>query len=887
MRACPGCHTELTEADLRCPECGHLLAGAEHWEVSFPSREILRRQFEECLVHRGLIVPRSQEVPRDSGVRVRLMLPDGAGELELTARVVGVIENRSRPEAPYDVQLELLDLDTTKQEILRRASHGEDAPPPTAGKSLGAAAPEPLELDGDPDSGELDAVVDELLRPWEPSAPAEPPPTGADLPDSQPLSTREKLAEEVAQDLTDFTLHFVQAVTKSSYYTSEHRESEKAKAGLYAAFAKVVAERPEITFHAHTTAEKRSMLVYGVFDEPTDLARAMLKGMAEIYIPKLSHYFESSGLVSISFKRVMDEGEFHRFVDLLASPGGLAAGVADRMLQKLAELRIHHISLVVQQDRLAGRQLSWRVEMALTRLKKDLSVIPLYQHLGEAELQRVRLQVFRDVVRPLRQEKLVRELLENCDLVVEQVAELTQENLAEMEAQILASVTEASLPALLEGLAADVVRAKREGGDRTEQLLRLTRRVAQQLTRRQVEDLEKAFRLLLENRLLAREELPAFVQQKLAVEHDTEVFLKLQGEVLRRFDAVRDGEQYQRYLRLFETIFPELLERADLSAAARVLARVSGHRTRPATFERRAELADAWLVHLVASSLGGELVEQIPVADKVKREALLGLAREVGEAVVPILFSVLRECENAPYRQDLVRTLTELEAPSLRYLGHEMGDANLPSLYLGELLGILARVGDSDSGELASRFLRHEDAQVRIAALRAGSELDPSKSERRAVDALDDRDREVQEAALKLLFERRSTAPELFGFCARVLAHLDPAREGMARRICTALSGYDRGEDRARSVALLVAALGDAGGQGRRLWSSLRRSLAGEPTCLPVRIAACQSLGRLGASEAAEVLTHLSKQSHPALGQAAARALEQIGKRGRHRAHRS
>ena len=60
-------------------------------------------------------------------------------------------------------------------------------------------------------------------------------------------------------------------------------------------------------------------------------------------------------------------------------------------------------------------------------------------------------------------------------------------------------------------------------------------------------------------------------------------------------------------------------------------------------------------MHLVASSLGGELVEQLPEADKVKREALLDLAREVGEAVVPILFTVLRECENAPCRQDLVR----------------------------------------------------------------------------------------------------------------------------------------------------------------------------------------------------------------------------------------
>jgi hypothetical protein len=879
MRACPACKTELAESDLRCPQCGHLFADAERWEVSFASREILRRQFDECLVHRGLIVPRPQEVAPDTGVQLRLVLPDDAAELQLTARVVGAVANPSRPEAPYDVQLELLDLDATGEEMLRRAAHAEDAPPQAAPEASQTASPTQLTPDADLDPGALDAMLNALLQPWEPPPSPEPLSTGADLPEPEPVSTREKLPEEVAQDLTDFTLHLVQAITKSSYYTSEHRESEKAKTGLYLAFTQLVAERPEITFHAHTTAEKRSMLVYGVFDEPTDLARAMLKGMAEIYIPKLSHYFENNGLVSISFKRAMDEGEFHRFVDLLASPGGTAVGAADRMLQKLAELRIHHISLVVHEDRLAGRKLSWRVEMALTRLKKDLSVIPLYEHLSEAELQRIRLQVFRDVVRPLRQVNLVRELLENCDLVVAEVDELSGENLAEMEAQILASVTEESLPALLEGLAGDIVEAKREGGERTEQLLRLTRRVAQQLNRKQVAGLQNAFRLLLENGVLAREELPAFVQQKLALEHDTEIFLKFQDELLRRFDAVRDAEQYLKYLRLFGNIFPELLAPADVSAAARVLGRVSGHRTLPGSFETRAELADSWLVHLVASSLGGELLEQLPVADKVKREALLDLAREVGEAVVPILFNVLRECENASCRQDLVRTLPELKASSLSFLSHEMTDANLPSIYLCELLEILAHVGEADSPEMASRFLRHDDAQVRIAALRAASELESSRCEGWAVEALDDRDPGVQEAALKLLFERHSTAPEFFGFCGRILSHLDEDQEGMARRICAGLVGYDRGEGRARSVALLLSALGDTGEQGGGLLSSLRRSLAGEPTCLPVKIAACQALGRMGASEAADVLTQLSKHNHPALKQAAARALEQVRKR--------
>jgi hypothetical protein len=53
----------------------------------------------------------------------------------------------------------------------------------------------------------------------------------------------------------------------------------------------------------------------------------------------------------------------------------------------------------------------------------------------------VRLRVFREAVRPLRQVNRVRELPENWDLVVAEVDELSQENLAEMQAQIPASVS--------------------------------------------------------------------------------------------------------------------------------------------------------------------------------------------------------------------------------------------------------------------------------------------------------------------------------------------------------------------------------------------------------------------------------------------------------------
>jgi hypothetical protein len=601
----------------------------------------------------------------------------------------------------------------------------------------------------------------------------------------------------------------------------------------------------------------------------------MLAGMAEMCTAKLSQYFEANGLISISFKRALEEAEFYRFVDLLAGPGAAAHGAGDRTVQKLVELRIHHISLVVQEDRLARHHLSWRVEMALTRLKKDLSVIPLYEHLSKDELQRVRFQVFRDVVRPLRQVNLIRELLENCDLVVAEVEELSQENRAEMEAQILASVMEESLPALLEGLAADVVDAKRESPERMAQLLHLARRVVQRLNQEHVEKLENAFRLLYAEDALAIEELPAFVRQKLTIEHNAQVFLKVQEVLLRRFDCEGNAGRYQKYLNSFETILPELLSPSNVSTAARILHRVSDHRTSPAPFEERAALADAWLERLARKSLKREFVERLQNADHINRERLFDFALELGEAGVALLFAALRESEGASCRQDLVRTLAELKIPSLYFLREQMELSDLPPNHLCDLLSILARVGEPGAAELASRFLEHDESPVRMEALLVTAKLDPTACERWALDALADRDTPIQDAALKILFAQRSTAPALFDFCRRTLSNLGEAYQEMAQRICCGLAGYERGEARAWSVALLLSVLRGVEPRGRGWWSAARRSLTEDPADLQLKIVACQALGRMGAGEAVEVLTRLAKKN-PALRRAAKHALEQI-----------
>jgi hypothetical protein len=852
-------------------------------KIAFKTPESLRRLFDRHLVHHGLAVPCKEPLALETLVRIRLALPNDEGALSLTGRVVGSVEQPSRARAPYDAQLELLDLDPDKEEILRRVASGgaaSDALRPQGGRpppSTAAAVPTPKPPDPPriprPGHDALDARVDALIEHWEPPAPTETAASEAEPAPPEPLPARRRLPEELAKDLTDFTLEFVRAVTKSSYYTADHQEAGKAKLGLYAAFTALVTDHPEITFYLRKAGEKCSILVYGIFDEPTDLAQAMLKGTADIYIPKLSHYFEANGLLSVSFKRALDEEEFHAFVDLLAGPASAGHGVPNRIVHELASNRIHNISVVVVEDRIGGRSLSWRVEMALTRLKKDLSVIPLYEHLSEEELRRVRLQVFRDVVRPLRQVGLIRELLENCDRVIEEVEEFSEDQLAEIETQLLASVPEESLPSLLEGLVDDVAQAKRESEDQLDRLLRLTRRVALQLSAEQAKNLEDAFRVLLDD-----EVLPSFLQRKFVAERNTDAFLEMEDRILARFDRESAAEKYQEYLNFFEFIFHELLSRANRSATIKIVEQVSEHRTSPPPFGERPEWAATWLEKIIYTSLADELVHELSHADRLKRESLLELCRKLGDETVPILFRALSGCQNVPTRQALDQLLVELPYASRAFLRGELAKQDLPADYLLELLHILSRVGDPRCAELTARFLGHGDPAVRIQALSTALTLDAAYGEDRALAALSDADAKVRGAALKALFDSGSTTPGLFAFCEKILSGLDDANESTARLICSRLAGYEQGEARERAVALLRTALGGTQEEGGGWLSSLRRAAASEPSHAAVRTAACQALGRLRAGEASEALAHLAKQANPALKRAALHALEQIQK---------
>ena len=245
--------------------------------------------------------------------------------------------------------------------------------------------------------------------------------------------------------LTEFILSLVQAFLRTGYYLPEHPESKKARVGLYNRFKSLFTGRHELTFMLKEMGEVQNILVDGPLPETQQLRSLMTKGMAEVYVPRLSKFLERKDLVSLTLKEDMGELEFSHFIDVMSEPSfqTLDSECKNVFVERLRELEITHISFVFNEDIVTvERKLPWRAQLSISRLKKDLKCIPLFQNLDEEGFLSLRKQVMRDVLRPINKPDLMSAILLNSDL-----ASTDEVSKDEIEDEVVAYISEDKLAA--------------------------------------------------------------------------------------------------------------------------------------------------------------------------------------------------------------------------------------------------------------------------------------------------------------------------------------------------------------------------------------------------------------------------------------------------------
>jgi HEAT repeat protein len=872
MSKCPTCGAAFTRTEYCCRECGHILREVVSLRMSFASRTELQEHFGRYPTFASLFLPVAEALPEGTLVELRLALPEGADEMSVPARVVGAAPTPSTPATPFKLHLNLLHIDAAKKTLLKELIAGEPLHPPapkepSAPPSRSAEAPRPVVPRAEePASEEVDLDLEALLAPLVPAM-VVPPALALPPPMAEPWA-KEKPSTHLNQMLGDFVVRLAKALTATTYYEADHQAAMKAKLGLYDTFKMVVQGSPEVSFLNQAVDTRRSVLVYGIFDEPKDLERVMAKGQADLFVPKLAAYMESRNLLSMSFKRALEHAEFYRFVDLLATPVYVAKEAKEDLATTLAKEGISNISLVLKEDHFGPRKLSWRVAAAITRLKKDLSVLPYFASRPAHDVKGTRFAVFRDVVRPLRQLRLVRELLANSDLISEDMQDLSPD---ELEQLILEAVAPEALPELLSALADDVLDLVEREPAQTEHLTRLTRTLARKLAGSQGAVLDREFRRLHDHGVLGLEDLPPAYQDRVRIQAKASRFMENWSAHLKLFDEITAAPLYQKHLDFLLLIYAELLARYEMEAVTQIGLLVAKHRVAEEPFPGRRRLAASWISSVAGSPARAEMVAQLMAPDRVRREALMNLCGILGEGAVPVLFEALCDCPSRSIRLEVCELLVGLREPTMLFLAAELEKKNIPWYFQRNLLNLLGRIGDVSSLPLVGRFMSDKHPRVRLEALLAACSLDPASAESNLLWGIADQDPDVRGVSLRHLVQRRSTAPELFEHCRQVLSRAESA-EDEGRAVCNLLTSYQAGEGHEEAVELLVDVLRD---EPRKSLFGFLQKPQEEPQ-LGVRISAIQALGRLRARKAVPVLTRLSEGRNQSLKQSASVALRLI-----------
>jgi len=96
--------------------------------------------------------------------------------------------------------------------------------------------------------------------------------------------------------------------------------------------------------------------------------------------------------------------------------------LGEYLTKSLVDLGITEVSTIFKTDIVLSRgKLPWRVSIILRRLAKDLKVVPMFRHASEEKMKVIKKQIVEDIIRPLNNFDLLKDLIINCDIIIDHI----------------------------------------------------------------------------------------------------------------------------------------------------------------------------------------------------------------------------------------------------------------------------------------------------------------------------------------------------------------------------------------------------------------------------------------------------------------------------------
>lgn len=696
---------------------------------------------------------------------------------------------------------------------------------------------------------------------------------------------------ELKRDMSDLTVALVKAMLQTSYYSPDHPAAKGVALEPFRRLKGIEGRFSEVTYLIQGSQKGDEVALEGVFADSVPLSLLIKTTMGTHFADKFQSYFRRNKLVSLSIKPIIDETEFDRFIAVfverhLQEPGEAAEESSSRFTEQLYEHEVVNVSVVLEEDMVgARRKLPWRVRMAISRLRKDLRVIPLYAKATRKELREAKEMIIKDIIRPLKRPEFLKDLLVNSDLIADDVAELRG---TDVETEVINSLTKQILSSVAWALVSDLERlawekVKEDAIEMRDLLVdavkRNLRKVALRLSREESQQAQEIIRHLFDRELLTFEELPPRLQQQIRVERWTDEFLQDEEPAFDRFEEARDPNAYLQQLSTFAAIFCELLKRGKFAATHRLVSVTMAHAEIPepalpqrADYVRRAmrQIRNEETLGLLAKALESEDIQQ--------RELVREMLVMLGPPSVPHLLGKVRESEHSAARKDAASALVSIGPEAARDVVEDLRKYRRKWQYARTLLLLLGDLHCEEASADIIRFATNPNAKLREAALIALHNIRGRSAETQLVAALSDREVHIQRRALVLLNAVESRHALLASYVAEALRARDAsedepslALQKLALETAVRL-GNVQVEDVGRMEHVLAGIIraGTSGGLLRMFRA--REHMKAED----LRVAACDALARWGTRDIEEALQGVRKDKSDAVREHAIAAISAI-----------
>ena len=680
--------------------------------------------------------------------------------------------------------------------------------------------------------------------------------------------------------LTDFILHLIQAFLRTGYYTAEHPESKKAKEGLYQQFKTLFDQEDELTFLSREEQDQQEILVEGVLPEPQILRRMMLKGMGELYVPKFVKYFERKDLISLTLMSRMDQTEFSRFIDIMSEPSFLDTRRKEdkeRFAEALRDDGIFNISLVYDEELLGSeREMAWRARVTISRMRKDLKMVPYFQNMTGQEVREIRRKLLRDSLRPVRRSDILYAVLQNSDLAatLENSEEVIEDEITSfLEKQYLLGTSRIFLREYLALKKLPKQGAPEEKPDRL--LKKVTHRLKEAGTQEAENLLEEYFR----HQLVGLDDLTPGLKDKILLQRLTDRFLDFTDQFFQRLDQAKEKETFLETSLSFVKMIPELIRRDRYPEILRIFETLKQH------FHQKkmwALLAGQVLEEAATGEVPLLLREKFQTGKKEVRTAIIPIFASLEIGAIPHLLAILKTSEDQWVRKNACEALIEIGPVAAAHLLQELEQQSSSVETACDILRVLEKVRSQEWKALFVRVLKkyacHEHPRLRERALHTLCQIGTDGVEDIFLSSLKDPDLEVRKRAIWCLGMIRSAKgiETMLGMLDQISAGPSPERDQLETQIYYALGISGNLTIRGKTLEeFLLEVLAKRG--ARRWFGRFEKN----PLSDSALEAVCGALGKIGTLKSVQVLTGLARSREKSWAPAAVAALGKIEERQR------